>query len=347
MSRVPVAPVLVPVVHREQRYRRALLLGLALLLVLSLSPLLGHHVIGAVDWLPATLEHLGPLCMVALHHLLAPVHGGFHVLLGLGIGYAVFERSRALWRHARVMRALETVVVESDSVLADAATAAGVRLDRLRTVRDSPNPAFTSGWWTPHIYVDADLPRRLDREELEAVLLHEWAHVQRRDPLRQFSWRTLAAVLFWLPALRGLVEELAIEAEILADDYAARARALPLASAILRMAGAPLPVEPTVGFQRRDLVERRVRRLAGEMTPVGFTIPWRSIAGAAFMLMAVWVSGVMVLHPLLPTGHARAHCEHTGSGSLRHLFCPNGQRAGPPCSHDRDAVAEQGDVAVQ
>jgi len=310
-------------------------LGLALLLLLSLSPVFGHHLIGAVDWLPATVEHLGPLCMVALHHLLAPIHGGFHILLGVGIGYAVFERSRAWWRHARVMRTLAIEAIAPASTVAEAASAAGVPAHLLRTVHGSPNPAFTSGWWTPRVYIDADLPKRLDREELEAVLLHEWSHVRRRDPLRQFLWRTLAAVLFWLPALRGLVEELAIEAEILADDYAARGRPLSLASAILRMASAPSPVETTVGFQRRDLVDRRVRRLAGEVTPVGFTIPWRSIAGAAFMLMVVWSSGVMVLHPLLPTGHAGAHCEHERGGALAHLFCPIGQPADAPCSHGR------------
>lgn len=322
--------------HREQRHRRVLFLGLVLFMLLSLSPLFGHHIIGAVDWLPATLEHLGPLCMVALHHLLAPIHGVFHILLGVGLGYAVLERSRALIRHARVMRALPmAAAIPSHSALARSAAATGVSLTRLRVVVGSPNPAFTSGWWSPKIYVDADLPRQLSNQELEAVLLHEWAHVRRRDPLRQFAWRTLAAVLFWLPALRSLVEELAIEAEILADDYAARERALPLASAILRMAGAPAPVEATVAFQRRDLVDRRVRRLAGEVTPVGFVIAWRSIVGAAAMLMTVWVSGVMVLHPLLPTGHHAAHCEHDRTWAWNHLFCTGGHRAEVPCVHDR------------
>jgi Zn-dependent protease with chaperone function len=327
--------VAAPVVRQEQRHRRLLFLGLAILLLLSLSPVFGHHVIGAVDWLPATLEHLGPLCVVALHHLLAPVHGIFHVLLSVGVGYALWERSRAVWRHGRAMRALSVAAVTDESAIGGAATASGISLGRVRGVTGSPNPAFTAGWWTPNIYVAVDLPNRLDGAELEAVLLHEWAHVRRRDPLRQFAWRTLAAVLFWLPALRSLVEELAIEAEIVADDYAARQRALPLASAILRMAGAAAPrFDAGVGFQRRDLVERRIRRLAGEVTPVGFLISWRSIVSAAAMLMVVWSSGVMVLHPLLPAGHVAAHCEHDGVTAWRHLFCVADQRDNLPCRHD-------------
>jgi hypothetical protein len=32
-----------PLLHREHRFRRRLLLGLAVLLVLAMSPLFGHH----------------------------------------------------------------------------------------------------------------------------------------------------------------------------------------------------------------------------------------------------------------------------------------------------------------
>jgi BlaR1 peptidase M56 len=323
------------VVRREQRYRRLLLLGLAVLLVLSLSPVLGHHIVGAVDWLPATLQHLGPICLVALHHLLAPIHGVFHVLLALGVTYAVIERSRAAWRHRGTMKTLWLSPVERGSALARAVAHVGFEAARVHVVEGSPNPAFTSGWWRPQIYIAASLPLQLNTDELEAVLLHEMSHVLRRDPLRQFAWRTMAAILFWLPAIRRLVDELAIEAEIQADDYAARVRPLPLASAILRMSGVPsAALEPAVGFQRRDLVQRRVLRLAGEPTPVGFRVPRRSIVGAATMLLAVWASGVMALHPLLPAAHDASHCAHEGAAQWRHLFCAHAGAAGERCLHD-------------
>ena len=175
-------------VRREQRHRRHVLIGLATLFVLSLSPLFGHHLIEATNWLPVTLEHLGPLCLVALHHLLAPVHGAFHVLLSIGVSYAVFERTRAAWRHARTMRVLP-VAATVDPRLVRAAHAVGLDVARVHTVRGLPNPAFTSGWWTPQVYVSQSLPAQLSTDELEAVLAHELAHVRRRDPLRQFAWR--------------------------------------------------------------------------------------------------------------------------------------------------------------
>ena len=302
--------ILPPLVRREQRHRRRVLLALAGLLVLSISPVLGHHLIGAVSWLPASQQHWGVFCLVTLHKLLAPVHDVFHGLLYAGLAYAVFDRVRAARRHARVVRALTIEPMSLDSAVLSAAARAGLDPSRVCVVDGLPNPAFTTGWWRPQVFVAHNLPQRLSPDELEAVLAHEAAHVRRRDPLRLFLLRSLAGVLFWLPAIRRLVADLADEAEIAADDAAARTHALPLASAILRLAGADLSVpDPTVGFQRTDLLARRIRRLAGEDALVGTHVSRRSIGAAAAAVAAVWLSGVIVLHPL-PAPGDRSDCSH-------------------------------------
>jgi Zn-dependent protease with chaperone function len=344
MATVPTA-ILPPLVRREQRHRRRVLLALAGLLVLSISPVVGHHLIGAVSWLPASQQHLGVLCLVALHHLLAPVHTVFHLLLYAGVAYAVLDRVRAARRHAVVMRALTVEPTLLDSTFFAAVTRAGLDPARVRVVQGLPNPAFTTGWWHPRVFVARDLPQRLSPDELVAVLAHEAEHVRRRDPLRLFLLRSLAGVLFWLPAIRRLVADLADEAEIAADDAAARTHALPLASAILRMAGADLgSPDPAVGFQRTDLLARRIRRLAGEDAFVGTHVSHRSISAAVAALLAVWISGVMVLHPL-PTPDDPAapppHCTHPGAWSVTHLFC-RGFRVGhlpADCPHSARPVS--------
>ena len=43
--------------------------------------------------------------------------------------------------------------------------------------------AFTVGFWTPDVCVGRDVASRLDDDELRAVMLHELAHVERRDTL--------------------------------------------------------------------------------------------------------------------------------------------------------------------
>lgn len=317
-----------PLVDREEQHRRRVLLAVAGLILFSLSPVFGHHLISSVPWLNASQEHLGPFCLVALHHLLAPVHEGAHLLLGLGVAAAAVERGRAVMRQRAVLHAMQSVepaTAEIVRAVHAAGEAVGLAPTQIRVVQGMPNPAFTAGWWRPVVYVDAGLLQQLSRDELEAVLAHERAHVRHRDPLRLFALRALAVTLFWIPALRRLTEDLTDEVEILADDEAAVRRELPLASAILRMAGGdPGTVEPAVGFQRADLLDRRIRRLAGERARIATHLSRRAIGWAVVALLAVWTSGIMVLHPLAGTpesGNAPIHCAHPHQLAIMHLFC--------------------------
>lgn len=337
-----------PVIRREERRRRVLLFTIVAALLLGITPVVGHHVLGAVPWLRAEQQHLAMLCLVALHQLLAPVHAVAHWFLYAGVGYALLERGTVLWRHRRVMRALPQTRVHLESSIARAAMKAGLSIARVRTVRGLPMPAFTTGWISPRVIVAADLHERLTPDELEAVLAHEAVHLRRRDPLRLASLRALASLLFWLPVLRRLAADWEDEVEITADDEVARELALPLASAILKLGGNGRdPFAATVGFQRADLLPRRIRRLAGEDVVATSHTSTRSLVAATAALLLTWSSGVMVLHPLSDTAdhstHSPAHCDHAHSLPVAHLFCRGWtlgfSDAGQPCPHAGDAGA--------
>ncbi|GAC1656003.1 MAG: hypothetical protein NVS4B3_21290 [Gemmatimonadaceae bacterium] len=342
-----------PLRAREEAHRRDVLLGMGALIVFSTSPIFGHHLATRADALLVGRDHLFRVCLIALHLLLEPVHLAFHGLLFGGLAFAAWDRARA-WGDLRRALGLFTWVAPSlNGALARAARDAGLPRDRLRIAEGLPNPAFTAGWWSPRVYVDAALPATLSQEELAAVLAHEWAHVVRRDPLRLSLLRFLACTLFYLPALRRLADDAADEAEIAADDAAASGgpgrRPLILASALLGIAkhwgraptgpaGAAFGPEATVvGFHRDDLLERRVRRLMGEDATVGTHVTRRSLAGAGATLAAVWVSGLMMAHPL-PARHG-THCDHPGTFAMMHLFCLGvGVRpSGTPCPHSAAA----------
>ncbi|CAN5122817.1 hypothetical protein BH20GEM2_BH20GEM2_04960 [soil metagenome] len=312
--------------EREQRHRRVVLISIAALLVLSMSPLFGHHIGSGANALFGGRDHLAAVCLIALHHLLEPVHRVFHLLFLAGLAYALWNRLRA-WRSLR--RVLAPLAarppLEGDRFHA-AAAEAGIAPLRVRVVRGLPTPAFTVGWLRPRVYVARELAAHLSAQELAAVLAHEASHVARRDPLRLSLLRFLAHTLFWIPALRPLAEAAADEAEIRADDRAARDRPLILASAILSLArwSQPRPaLADAAGFdQHGDLVERRVRRLAGEEAPPTTRLTRRPLLGALAALALVWVTGAAVAHPL-PDGMSGrvAHCEHPGAAAWGHLFC--------------------------
>ncbi|MEO5816776.1 MAG: M56 family metallopeptidase [Gemmatimonadaceae bacterium] len=344
---------------REQSHRRSLLLAVGALIIFSTSPVFGHHLAAKADTLLAGRDHLGSVCLIAMHLLLAPVHRVFHLLLIAGAVYALWDRIRA-WRNLRsTLGALESRVPSREERIGRAAARTGIPPDRISVVEGLPNPAFTAGLWRPRIYIAQELQDVLDEAQLQAVLAHEAAHVGRRDPLRLSLLRFLACTLFYIPALRRLADDLADEAEIDADDAAASSgTALVLASAILTLAEwgtrlretsvvrLPIPFATFVGFQafqplqRVDLLERRIRRLAGEPTPVGTHVTRRSLGAAAAVLIAVWVSGVMMAHPLpaetLPHMHATSpHCRHPGGLAITHVFCLgfHAHPSGAPCPH--------------
>lgn len=340
-------------VRREQTHRRTILLAIATLIVFSTLPVFGHHLAGRADALLVGRDHLGAFCLVALHMLLAPVHGGFHLLLLTGFAYALYGRIRSALRLRHVLQLLHGHVPDESDAFGVAARRAGLSCARVRILRGMPVPAFTAGWFRPIVYLDSALQRRMPVDELAAVLAHEAAHVVRRDPLRLSLLRFLAQLLFWVPALRRIADDAADEMEVRADDFAAAAAtkfagegnaqrgSLVLASAILSLANAQTHYGlgalnaraiGAIGFHRQDLLERRIRRLAGEEVAFGTHLTRRSVMGATAALAAVWISGLMMAHPLPPANSAVEHCEHHHAFVLMHLFC-RGEIANKPCAH--------------
>ena len=331
MDRAPHRPA--ALASREVRRRRVVLLGFAALIVLSTGPVFGHHVAEGMETLLAGRDHLWAFCLTALHHLLAPVHYLFHVLIVAGLAYASWDRARAWLTVRHALAPLEAEAPRPGDMFWQAAGAAGIDAGRLRVVSGLPNPAFTVGWIRPTVYVAAEAAEWLTPDELAAVIAHECAHLVRRDPLRLSILRFLGRTLFWLPALHRLAADAADDAEIAADDAAAAGRPLVLASAILALAHWRTPpalvrasvgisTGLSVGFHRPDLLDRRIRRLAGEEPPVASHVTRSSIVGAALALGLVWASGVLMAHPLpserpdVPT-----HCTHEGESAFSHLFC--------------------------
>jgi Zn-dependent protease with chaperone function len=339
MSHTPAPDSSPPLRQEELRHRRAVMFAIAALILLGMSPILGHHLGSGIDRLPAGTDHWGALCLIALHSLLRPVHDLFHLLLLAGLSYAVWDRVRAGRMLRRTLAALAWIPPAPGSIIERAAREAGVDPAHVRVARGIPVPAFTAGWLRPRVYVAQELPVSLAHPELVAVLAHEGAHAARRDPLRLSALRFLGYTLFWIPAVRRLAQDCADEAEIRADDSATRGRPLVLASALLTLASWRAPAaEPTigVGINKHDLLDRRVRRLAGEPVQPGTHVTRRSIATASAMLLLVWTTGTVMAHPM-PTrqGHA-THCDHAGA-AWTHLFCRGGASAigDSPCPHQR------------
>lgn len=332
----------------EQRHHRLTVLGLFLLVLFALGPLLSGPIGALAASRLGAYEHLGALCLTALHALLTPVEGGFHLMLAAGILLALLDRARAWRQHRRIVGSLRFDAVPPDSALARAAQSSGVDTARIAIVRGLPTPALTIGWLRPRILLAARTLEVLTADQLARVLVHEAAHLRRRDPARLFLMRFVAKALFWLPLFRRLADDLAEEVEMIADDAAARwadpcaaaasppAGALLLAEAIVTLAAAFTPVHPTprlvgagvLAAHAPDALERRVRRLMGEEVRARSRVRRVHLMTATLALGLFWTGLFPSVHPVGAGGHGSAHCEHDGWSPFAHLICRCDDAAG-------------------
>ena len=324
--------------EHEARHGRRALIVTGILTIIATSPVLGHHLSNRVSDALAGRDHVWVVCLVALHELLGPVHTIFHMLLFLGIAYAILDRTRAWFTTRRTLRLIVARRATRDDPVWESAALLDVPHDVLLLADNLPNPAFTIGWIRPQIYVDARLQSELTHDQLGAVLAHEYAHVRRRDPARLTLLRALGCMLFWLPALRRLAEDVADDAEIAADDFAVRCDPLALASAILHLAQWPAGGRGSaqfgagrsdggrgiVGFQRDAMLDRRIHRLLGDDARIVTHVTWPSIFTGIAALLLAWSSGMAVAHPMTSES---AHCAHHHAWAIEHLFCRVGQNA--------------------
>jgi bla regulator protein BlaR1 len=83
---------------------------------------------------------------------------------------------------------------------------------------NSVTSAAVLGWGAPMIAVAPSLVRTLDPDDLDRVLIHEWAHVQRRDDVVNVLQVAVRIVAGWHPALWWIDRRLYLEREIACDE---------------------------------------------------------------------------------------------------------------------------------
>jgi beta-lactamase regulating signal transducer with metallopeptidase domain len=83
---------------------------------------------------------------------------------------------------------------------------------------DSVTTAAVLGWGAPVIAVAPSLVKALDAGELDRVLIHEWAHVQRRDDVINILQIVVRIMIGWHPAVWWIDRRLQVEREVACDE---------------------------------------------------------------------------------------------------------------------------------
>jgi beta-lactamase regulating signal transducer with metallopeptidase domain len=160
--------------------------------------------------------------------------------------------------------------------------------------------AAVLGCGSPIIALAPRVVAELGVADLDRVLTHEWAHIQRRDDVAQVVQRLVRIIVGWHPAAWWLERQLEFEREVACDELAVRVTGSAKAYAACLTTLAALPQAairpvPALAVSPSRLRRRLVRILTGS---VGATVrPWRAVAvggGVGLLAFALAVGNVNI-----------------------------------------------------
>jgi beta-lactamase regulating signal transducer with metallopeptidase domain len=160
---------------------------------------------------------------------------------------------------------------------------------------DRVSAAAVLGGMSPLIAIAPPLLRHLGEADLDRVVIHEWAHVQRRDDVAQAVQLLVLMIAGWHPAIWWLDRQLHLEREVACDDIAVgvTGSAKEYATCLTSLASLPitavrrLPV--VAAASRSGLRQRIVRILATRRTA---TQSWWATAVMGALSVGVVAVGV-------------------------------------------------------
>ena len=178
---------------------------------------------------------------------------------------------------------------------------------------------------SPLIIVPAHLAATLDRADLDDIVRHERAHIERRDVLANLIQRAIEALLFFNPWAYLIGRRLIAEREAACDDRAVHAtgQADRYALCLARLAQNPRALRsplltPSAIGSRRMLVDRIARLLDGKGIELNINYRVLGTSVLAFALLAM----------LLQTSNGLAHT----------TIAVVAQKLPPNCWHDIKVV---------
>jgi hypothetical protein len=156
--------------------------------------------------------------------------------------------------------------------------------------------AAVLGCGTPVIAVAPTLVGRLEAEELDRVIVHEWGHVQRRDDLANLAQLLVRAIAGWHPAAWWLDRRLSIEQELACDEIvvAVSGGARSYASSLVKLASLRCAQHDTLlasGALSSAGLARRVTRLITPKKVTG-SLSSRAAAALGVLLLVVLTLGI-------------------------------------------------------
>jgi beta-lactamase regulating signal transducer with metallopeptidase domain len=260
-------------------------------------------------------------------------------MVGLWLVWFAVHAAHLAIATVAVRTARRNAVACPDAVLASLAQWSSVRnTGREARVVLSPDvsAAAVLGGGRPLIALAPAAIERLDASDLDRVLLHEWAHIQRRDDLAQVLQRGLRALIGWHPAAWWLERRIELEREAACDAIVVQLTGSPkgYAECLTRLAElprAPIQSVPALSAAAPSQLYSRIVRVLTHTPTKGPARAIATMATAGVLAAAVGVSNLQVVAlAFTPSLALPARPSPWNAANLAAISSATEQRVGPP-----------------
>lgn len=275
-------------------------IGMLFLLAMVLVPVLTFTTflqmpIPAVDAPPALLAEAlgGASASVLLEHVSSSVSMVLALLWVLCVAGALVRHAGGLY----LLRTLgnlpsQSMPAHGPQRIAQLAAAMNIRRSvEVLLSKDVAGPC-TAHLLKPVIWLPLSLSKRLSRDQVDAVLAHELAHIARMDWLWSGLQCAAESLLFFHPAARWLGRRIREEREHACDDLAAVAcgDGIALAEALVQLEHSRHPVPRLLLAAHGGTLMKRVTRLLSATSTRTY---WSGVAGITLVLA---ICSVLAVH---------------------------------------------------
>jgi GWxTD domain-containing protein len=163
------------------------------------------------------------------------------------------------------------------------------------------------GYWRPVILMPLGALAGLSAEQVEAILIHELAHIRRADYLVSVAQSLIEGLFFFHPAAWWISAVVRAEREFACDDVvvALRPDARAYAAALTTLEQSRWPAAYAAAAANGGNLVRRIRRLLGEPAPARVPSARASALAGTLVLVAAVAAALVVWPP------ARSFAQHT------------------------------------
>jgi beta-lactamase regulating signal transducer with metallopeptidase domain len=199
------------------------------------------------------------------------------------------------------------------------------------------------GWFRPIVLLPVTALSGLSEEQLQAIIVHELAHIQRFDPFVNIFQVAVETLLFYHPAVWWLNRRIRAEREHCCDDVAVELCGNPVEYARALTIMEEWRSAPALAMAaNRGPLSQRIFRVLG-LNSIGAGTRGIGLTGSLLCLTAALVAGNALLgiaYPT-PTVHAAqmspAHLGWAAPSSSQSAPAPNSAAAKPSPAHSQTA----------